>query len=88
MIQFRFDAVEIMIIMKQFNLVWEEDPYGRKLVTWNINLTRVIDAMTLWCKNSGIKEFGIGHTQIELCITFLNKNDAALFKLRWHHVRV
>lgn len=82
--QFRFPFPKILAIMDQFDLAWETDAWNRADREWKINLTRVVDAMTTWCHDSGIKEYGIGHTQIELCVTIPGKADAMMFKLRWY----
>lgn len=95
MIQFRFDIHQAKDMLHQFGYVWELDPakarqswvsqYGREW-PWVVNLTRLIDELTKWCHDSGIKKFAFGFTQIEFCATFEDKADAALFKLRWHYV--
>lgn len=53
--------------------------------SWNQFATRIIDELSLWCKNSGIRHFGLGYTQIAIQITFAEPADAMLFKLRWHN---
>lgn len=72
--------------MVHLGLEWTRltGPYEQER-EWNLNLTRVIDSLSLWCKDVGIQDYGTGYTQIELCITFLHKKDAMLFKLRWHN---
>lgn len=84
-IQCSFDRNQIRQIMKSLNLSWESDPYNRWDVEWNHNLTRVVDAMDIWCKDSGIKTYGLGFTQIALQAAFANGRDAMMFKLRWHY---
>lgn len=84
MIQLRYDVNGFYPIMEELGLEWIHlnREFERE---WSENLTRIIDALTQWCKDSGIKpnNFSFGHTQIDLCVTFLEKKDAALFKLRW-----
>lgn len=75
--------------MKDLGTDWFKLPHNdhglyRAEREWNLSLTRVIDALGVWCKDHGIKNYSCGYTQIELCITFSNKADAMLFKLRWH----
>lgn len=74
-------------MMEQLSLEWIKDPFNRRDVEWDANLTRLIDALEHWCKNSGIKNYGIGHTQIALSLTFSEGKDAMLFKLRWHNAK-
>jgi hypothetical protein len=73
----------ILDSMRDLDVAWEEDPYRRWDKTWTHNLTRLVDAMRYWCHDSGIRSYDIGFTQIELCVTFLDKREAMLFKLRW-----
>ena len=70
--------------MKSVNLEWEYDPFNRWDEEWKLNLTRLVDAVEQWCKDSGIKSYGVGFTQIALNATFLEGRDAMMFKLRWH----
>lgn len=88
--QFRWDKAGIKRLMDQFQMEWitlhpKDHGLYRDEREWNLNLTRVIDALTLWCKDSGIRDYATGYTQIELCITFGKAKDAVLFKLRWHN---
>lgn len=87
MIQFRFDLEGIKRMMSEFNMNWDYHAGRTWDDCWNINVTRVIDELTLWCKANGIANFATGFTQIELCITFAVKSEAMLFKLRWHHAQ-
>jgi hypothetical protein len=81
----RFDAFEITRVMRELQLPWDHD-YKSWEQEWTANLTRVIDVLTQWCKDSGITgHYSFGFTQIELCVTFQEKKDAMLFKLRWHN---
>lgn len=87
MIQFRFDKTGIRFILKEFETDWilfDYDTYNRIEKEWNYNLTRVIDVLSIWCKDHGITNYAAGYTQIELCITFGVRAEAMLFKLRWH----
>jgi len=84
-IQCNFDKRQIDRIMMSLNLDWQRDPFNRWDVEWNQNLTRVVDALEQWCKDSGIKTFGIGFTQIALSASFSEGRDAMIFKLRWHN---
>lgn len=84
-IQCSFDRKQINHIMKSLGLEWEDDPFGRLDVEWNQNLTRVIDSLDNWCKDSGIRLYGLGFTQIALQAAFVNGRDAMMFKLRWHN---
>ena len=91
MIQFRWNESTIKSAMEEFKISWfclppTDQGLYRDEREWNLNLTRVIDALNLWCKYHGITDYATGYTQIELCITFLEKKDAMLFKLRWHDV--
>lgn len=52
--------------------------------SWEVFATRIIDALEEWCHSSGIKAYGMGHTQIAINITFAEPQDAMMFKLRWH----
>lgn len=69
--------------MDSLELEWQEDQFNRYDVEWRTNLTRVVDALERWCKDSGIKTYGIGYSQIALFASFQEKRDAMLFKLRW-----
>lgn len=71
--------------MEEIGLVWETDAWGCFDIEWNLNLTRLIDSLSTWCKDSGIKRYGVSHTQIALSLTFMDAKDAMMFKLRWHH---
>ena len=87
MIQFRFDKAGIRSILKEFDTDWillDYDTYNCHEKEWDFNLTRVIDALGLWCKDHGVSNYACGYTQIELCITFGVRAEAMLFKLRWH----
>lgn len=84
-IQCSFDRYQIYQIMQSLNLQWERDPFGRYDVEWTQNLTRVVDALDIWCKDSGIKTYGLGFTQIALQAAFAHGRDAMMFKLRWHN---
>lgn len=84
-IQCSFDRRQIREIMKSLNLEWESDAFGRSDVEWTNNLTRVVDALDIWCKDSGIKTYGLGFTQIALQAAFVHGRDAMMFKLRWHY---
>lgn len=89
MIQFRYDLPAIKRLIEQFEIEWitldyrDRDLY-RDEREWHLNCTRVIDALSVWCKTHGIANYATGFTQIELCITFGVKSEAMLFKLRWH----
>lgn len=92
MIQFRFDQTGIKKIQAELGLEWftldiKDRGLYRTEREWHLNLTRVIDALGIWCKDHGIANYACGYTQIELCITFGVRADAMLFKLRWHHAQ-
>jgi hypothetical protein len=73
--------------MVEFGMKWillDYDTYNRREKEWELNLTRVIDELNIWCKDHGIANYATGFTQIELCITFGVRAEAMLFKLRWH----
>lgn len=87
--QFRFDKKGIETLQQELGLTWstlhaKDHGLYRAEREWNLNLTRVIDALRIWCKDHGIANYATGYTQIELCITFGVRADAMLFKLRWH----
>lgn len=71
-------------MMYQMGLEWINDPYDRYSDEWDLNLTRLVDSVHAWCKDSGIRYYGISFTQIALSVTFLLGKDAMMFKLRWH----
>lgn len=92
MIQFRFNKAGITTLMRELKVDWfclppTDHGLYRNEREWNLNLTRVIDALSFWCKDVGITDFACGYTQIELCITILKSKDAMLFKLRWHNAQ-
>lgn len=70
-------------IARALNIKWEYVENNMEK-SWNLYVTRIIDALTLWCKDSGIVNFATGYTQIAIQITFLENKDAIYFKLRWH----
>jgi hypothetical protein len=80
-VQYRFGYRAIMALMEEFDLLWVTNRVWE--VEWSYNLTKVIDSLSTWCKDSGIQSHSFGFTQIELCVT-LSKRDAMMFKLRWH----
>ncbi len=74
---------ECRALGSQVDVEWEliDNDYEK---SWVVFATRIIDALELWCKASGITKYGMGHTQIAIQVTFAELKDAMLFKLRWH----
>ena len=85
LIQVRLSTQTIQSIFDDLKLGWIYDP--DYTTEWDNNLTRLIGVVDHWCKNSGIRDYALGFTQIELCGTFVNNKDAMLFKLRWHNAQ-
>jgi len=84
-IQCVLDTQTIYRIYDDLQMEWYKDPWRRVDKEWNQNMSNFVDYLDNWCKDSGIRSFAIGFTQIAVCATFIEGRDAMLFKLRWHY---
>jgi hypothetical protein len=87
MVQFSFNPTGMRYFANEFEIIW---PTNKKNYSdaWDEYCENILEALSKWCRDMGIKAFSTGYTQIAIQITFANKSEAMLFKLTWHHAGI